>query len=367
VNGTFTVVNGQSQTVAFPGLPSLTYGVAPITLGATASSGLGVVYSVTSGPATIAGNLLSIRGAGKIMVAATQPGNDTYAPASATQSLLVGPALLMVQAANVTRTNNVLNPPLTGYTVAGFLNGDTQAVVSGTPALSTTALPGSPVGTYPIVIAQQPSNSAQNPITAANYTFAFVDGTLTIKSGGPAPDYSLTASPAVLGIPQGQLQQATITLTPTYFYQGIVKLSCDKLPANMTCVFSPSALNADGTGNLVTGTLTINTDGGSPIVAQASSHSDRPVFMATVFYLPIELAAVVIALYRKKLAKNARTQQLLVLLVLLMGAATLTACGAKPSSTSSQYVAPGSYTVSLGAADSAGGAAHAINLTIDVQ
>jgi hypothetical protein len=228
-------------------------------------------------------------------------------------------------------------------------------------------LPGSPIGTYPIVIAQQPSNSGQNPITSANYTFAFVDGTLTIKSGGPAPDYSLTAAPAVLGIPQGQLQQTTITLTPTNFYQGVVKLSCDKLPANMTCVFSPSSLNPDGTGNLVTGTLTINTNGGSPVVAQALSNSDHPVFTATIFYLPIELAALVIAFYRKKLTKNARTQQLLVLLVLFMGAATLAACGGKPSSTSSQYVAPGSYTVSLGAADSASGAAHAINLTIDVQ
>jgi hypothetical protein len=257
---------------------------------------------------------------------------------------------------------------LKDYTITGFLHGDTQGVVSGTPSLSTTALPGSPIGTYPIVIAQQPSNSGQNPITSANYTFAFVDGTLTIKSGGPAPDYSLMAAPAVLGIPQGQLQQTTITLTPTNFYQGVVKLSCDKLPANMTCVFSPSSLNPDGTGNLVTGTLTINTNGASPVVAGAApSHSDHPVFTATIFYLPIELAAVVIAFYRKKLTKNARTQQLLVLFVLLMGAATLTACGGKSSSTSSQYVAPGSYTVSLGAADSAGGASHAINLTIDVQ
>jgi sugar lactone lactonase YvrE len=371
VNGKFSVVNGQSQTVTFPAVQNVTYGASPIAMHATASSSLGLVYTIVSGPATVAGNMVSVNGAGTIKVQATQPGNNTYAPASATQSFNVGPALLTVIASNVTRVNNTPNPPLTGYTVTGFVNGDTQAVVSGSPMITTTALPGSPVGTYPIAISQQPTDSAQNPITAANYTFAFVNGTLTITPGGPTPDFSLSIAPAVLGIPQGQIQQTTITLTPTNYYQGTTKLSCGNLPANMSCIFSPSTLAADGTGNTVTGTLTINTNAGSTPVAQVSSPSNprgsARTLPAALFYLPGELIALTVTLYRRKRGKKSRAAQLIVLLILITGAFGLTACAGNSSSASSQYTAPGNYTVSVNVADLAGGPSHTINLTVDVQ
>src|SRR5205823_6479545 len=69
------------------------------------------------------------------------------------------------------------NPPLT-YTISGFVNGDTIAVVSGVPSLSTTADPGSPVGSYPIAI-------AAGTLAATNYDFPaanLVAGTLTITA-----------------------------------------------------------------------------------------------------------------------------------------------------------------------------------------
>jgi hypothetical protein len=49
-----------------------------ITLGATATSGLTVAYSVTSGPATVTGNQLTVTGGGSITVQATQAGNGSY-------------------------------------------------------------------------------------------------------------------------------------------------------------------------------------------------------------------------------------------------------------------------------------------------
>src|SRR5580692_3594086 len=57
------VVSGQSQTITFSSLANQTYGVSPITLTATASSGLAVTYSVT-GPATVSGSTLTVTGAG---------------------------------------------------------------------------------------------------------------------------------------------------------------------------------------------------------------------------------------------------------------------------------------------------------------
>ena len=68
----------QSQTITFPNPGQQTYGVAPITLAATASSGLSVSYLVTSTPAgiaTVSGSTLTITGTGTMTVSrrATQP------------------------------------------------------------------------------------------------------------------------------------------------------------------------------------------------------------------------------------------------------------------------------------------------------
>ncbi len=80
--GAYETSNGTtSQTVSFKAIANQTYGVAPITLTASASSGRGVTFSVKSGPATISGNVLTITGAGTVVVEASQAGDSTYAPA----------------------------------------------------------------------------------------------------------------------------------------------------------------------------------------------------------------------------------------------------------------------------------------------
>ncbi len=55
----------------------------------------------------------------------------------------------------------------------GFLNGDTAAVVGGSPVVSCSADIGSPIGMYEIAI-------APGDLSADNYNFNFVTGTLTI-------------------------------------------------------------------------------------------------------------------------------------------------------------------------------------------
>jgi hypothetical protein len=71
-----------SQTIAFPALPNQS---APgmVTLAATASSGLTVSYTVTSGPATVSGNILTTTGAGSVKVKASQAGSTNYSAATA--------------------------------------------------------------------------------------------------------------------------------------------------------------------------------------------------------------------------------------------------------------------------------------------
>ena len=70
-----------SQTITFvsPG-PQNNY--FPLTLAATASSGLVVSYTVTSGPATLNGSTLTFTGTGSVTVKAAQAGNSNYSAAT---------------------------------------------------------------------------------------------------------------------------------------------------------------------------------------------------------------------------------------------------------------------------------------------
>jgi hypothetical protein len=360
LGGTLTIVTPQSQTINFPAIANVTYGATPVTLAATSSSGLAVSYSVT-GPATLSGATLIINGTGTVAVTANQAGNAVYGPASsAMQHFSVIPAVVTVTAGNATRQDNTPNPPFT-YSYSGFVNNDTQgAALSGTPAVSSTATITSPVGTYPITIAAGTLNST-------NYSFSFVPGILTITSGGPVSDFSIIATPQSITVEQGQIAQAVITLTPVNFYQGLVKFSCGNLPANVTCTFSPSTLAADGSNAPMTNALTINTNTASPVVGQFLPMKPTQVRSASFLFLPAGLAGLLMAFRRKQLAKHMKLHQWLVLLVLLAGAAGLTACGGSTSSSNSTLAAPGSNVITLTAADSAGGPSHTINIAINVQ
>ncbi|MEP6675975.1 MAG: CARDB domain-containing protein, partial [Ferruginibacter sp.] len=71
-------VNKASQTITFNSIGAQNYGGAPVTLSATSTSGLPITYSVVSGPATVAGNILTLTGIGTITVRASQPGDANY-------------------------------------------------------------------------------------------------------------------------------------------------------------------------------------------------------------------------------------------------------------------------------------------------
>ena len=77
-----TLVGSTPQTITFPAPGSVTYGVAPFTIGATASSKLTVSFASTFvGNCTVAGTTVTITGAGTCSIVASQGGNATYAAA----------------------------------------------------------------------------------------------------------------------------------------------------------------------------------------------------------------------------------------------------------------------------------------------
>ncbi len=82
VNQVFEVFK-KAQTIDFPALADKTYGDAPFVISATATSGLPVSFTVVSGPVSIAGDTVTITGAGSAEIRAEQGGNSNYEAAVA--------------------------------------------------------------------------------------------------------------------------------------------------------------------------------------------------------------------------------------------------------------------------------------------
>jgi hypothetical protein len=239
---TFTVTT--PQTISFPNPGPVSYGVAPLTLKAVASSGLAVSYKVTSGPATVSGSTLKITGAGAVVVEAMQSGNASYAAATPVSvSIMVNKAVLTVTAKSASRVYGAANPALT-YTITGYKNGDPSKVVTGTASLTTTAIATSAVGAYPISFATE-------TLTAANYSFTYVKGSLTVT-------IALSPSSATAGA-----AGFTLTINGTNFAAGsVVKWGTTALA---TTYVSASKLTAAVPKSLIatagTASVTVTTAG----------------------------------------------------------------------------------------------------------
>ena len=91
------------------------------------------------------GSTLTITAAGPITVQASQTGNGTYSAAAPVSVIIVvNKAELAVVASNQVLAFGAALPALTG-TITGAIVGD-----GNTASYLTTAVAGSPVGTYPI-------------------------------------------------------------------------------------------------------------------------------------------------------------------------------------------------------------------------
>ena len=173
------VVNGQaSQTINFTPPPSpVTYPVSPITLSATASSGLPVTFSIVSGPGTVSGSTLTITGAGTIVVAANQPGNAGYsAAAPVNRSVVVNQAS---QTINFTPPSSPVTYPVSPMTLSATASSGlsvTFSIVSGPGTVSGSTLTVSGTGTI-VISANQSGNANYSP--AAPITQSVV-----VNSGG---------------------------------------------------------------------------------------------------------------------------------------------------------------------------------------
>ena len=106
-----------------------------------------------------------------ISISGTKAGNYTLANTTAIASANITKAILTIKADNKTKTYGAANPALT-VSFSGFVNGETSKVLTTQPTAATTATAKSSVGNYSITV---------NGAAAANYSFSYGAGTLTIN------------------------------------------------------------------------------------------------------------------------------------------------------------------------------------------
>jgi hypothetical protein len=133
--------------------------------------------------------------------------NAHYSFSFTNGTLTVTQSMLTVQAANQSRSYGTTNPPLT-FSITGFVNGQNTNILSGSPNLSTTATSNSPPGSFPIVVAPGSLGVADT-----NYSFALVNGTMTITFVASATALVSSQNPAIYG--DQVLLTATVNADPT--------------------------------------------------------------------------------------------------------------------------------------------------------
>jgi hypothetical protein len=237
---TFALTNNAAQqTITFPQPASpVTYSTGlTTTLTATSNSNLGVTYKVISGPATVAGTVLSYTGIGGVVtVEADQIGNTTYAAATPVQRQITVNAVPAITFAIAGHTYG--DAPFTVSATSNSSGAITYSLVSGNATVTTAGLI-TLNGTGPVTIeASQAANGF------------FIAGTLnaTFNVGAATPAITFAVADQSYGNPTFAVN-ATSNSTGAFTYS----------------VYSgPASIN----GNLVTLT------GIGPVVLQAAEAAD---------------------------------------------------------------------------------------------
>jgi len=181
VQQSFTV-NGEAQTITFPSIPAQTVGT-PLTLSATASSGLAVSFtSTTTGICTVSGTTATFIASGTCTIDANQAGNSTYATATMVpQSFTVNPAPIFTggggggtisvePGATTGNTVTISVTPSNGFTGTVNLSCSISPTAASDPATCSLAPPSVTI-----------SGSATQTSTLTIYTTATTIGANQIK------------------------------------------------------------------------------------------------------------------------------------------------------------------------------------------
>jgi len=267
-------VSKAAQTINFtaPASP-VSYGVSPISLVASATSGLTVSFSAT-GPGTVSGSTLTITGVGSVLVTANQAGNGNYAAAAPVQQTIVvngassAIALKTSAASGAYGTSVTFTATVTGSAVkptgtVNFLNGSASL---GTGTLNSSGVATLAITTLPVgsdsITASYPGDSHYSSATSTAVAETISQGTATVKltssSTAPAFGTSVTLTATVTGggaKPTGSvtfLNGSTSLGAGTVNSSGVATLAVTTLPVGKDSVTA----SYGGDGNYATAAST---------------------------------------------------------------------------------------------------------------
>lgn len=254
------VINPASQTISFSSstlayASGVTFGVTPLPLSATSTSGLSVTFSLVSGPANLSGNILTITGAGSVVIAANQAGNSDYSAApQLTETITVNqalPAAALVSSINPVLVQNGITLTATITSGAGMPTG-TVTFVDGTTPIGTGILVGGvatlntsslAVGTHSISVVYGGDQNFM-AVTSSPLTELVEDFSFNISA------------PAVTVLPGGTaVFNFTVTPIRATTFPANITLSASGAPEGATYAFSPAALTAGEGATTVTLTI----------------------------------------------------------------------------------------------------------------
>jgi hypothetical protein len=202
---TLFTYTGQTQTITFAPASPVNVGVSPITLTASASSGLtSFTFSTSSANTicTVSGNTLTIVGAGTCALTATQAGNATYASASANANVVIN----AVPAVSAITPSTGSTAGGTSVTISGTnLSGATGVTIGGAActslsantATSVTCLSPAGTGLNKAVVVTTASGPSTDSVSFS-YNGPSVSG-ITPNTGSTAGGTSVTISGSNLG------------------------------------------------------------------------------------------------------------------------------------------------------------------------
>ena len=354
-NATFTVAS-ESQSITFAGPASpINYGVAPITLSASSTSGLAVTFSVLSGPGSISGSALSVTGVGTVVVAADQSGNTNFAAATeVTRSVAVNkgvPAVGLTASPNPVLVQNTVTLTATVASAVGTPTGSVVFSDSGTPlgtanlssGIATLSLSTLGVGTHSIT-AVYGGDVNFNSASSAVVSEAVQDFTLTIGGSGS----SQTVQP-------GGTATYSLPMTPSggTTFPAAVTFSVSGLPTGFTATFSPPSLAAGTSATNVALMIQV------PVTARLENRSQPGRS------LPLVALGMLVLPFLGGVRHSRKWLRRLALVAILLagagGAAMLTACGGGGGGGSQ----PQTYNITVTA--TSGALSHSTNITLTVQ
>jgi hypothetical protein len=140
-------------------------------------------------------------------------------------------------------TTTITVTPQVGFVVNASLS------VSGLPSgVTATFSPNPTTGTSTLTL------TSDNTITSSTATVVITgvygpqtaSTSISLRTNGPVPYFTLSASPATIIIPQGGSATSTISVTGFNGFSGSVSLTSNN-PTGVTASFSPSSIPASGT------------------------------------------------------------------------------------------------------------------------